>query len=473
MEKQNRNLSIQKRPEHVHASQISTGATPALSLAVKIALVAGGIIYLATFVYAAIGASILTPYSDMVDLIDSYFRAVDQGKPLEYLLAPHNFHRLPWFRGLIALDVSLFRGTGLPLALSGLLCLTGTALLLMNEARRAATALAVPIVMIAGMLVFLTANAAGVSVPANTPHLHATFLSVLSLLSAASASRDKSNNWFNWASALACAVAASFSLATALVLWPILIIVSWRAKMRWQVIGVIAMVGGVFCCAYLMGESVGAPLQQGLDPNGLYKAGEYFVAYLGLPWVRGSKLMGEILGAAVLVISLFVLLRYGFRETTRTQRLALAMILFSLGSGVMAAVGRRDIALEVDIPLRYAILMAPLHVGLLLLAIPTIVRTWESRPRLVIQGIAAAFAFLLAQQVIVAVVAVQAAEKARHVMTLYQRGVRTPEMLQWVYPDLDRAADVYAEMRRRGVFLQWTGQLNPPAPRHIGSDGAL
>lgn len=454
---------LNRRLESEGASGFSQPVTTSRPLMrpVNIAVAVAGIIYLAVFVYCSIGASILEPYSDMVDLIDDYFLAVDQGKWVEYLLDPHNLHRLPWFRGLIALDVSLFHGTGLPLVISGLLSLTGTAVLLMNEVRRAASAFVFPLLMITGMLVFLTANAAGVSVPANTPHLHATFFSVLSLVAAASASCGR-NNWLGWTAALACAAAASFSLATALVLWPILVIVAWRAKISWQATSIIALASAAFCVAYLTGESVGAPLQQGLDPNGLVKALEYFIAYLGLPWVRGSKHLGEILGVAVLATSLFALLRYGFRETTRTQRLALAMILFSLGSGVLAAVGRRDIALEVDIPVRYAILMAPLHVGLLLLATPAIARTWESRPRVALQALAAAIVLLMAQQVLVANVAIRAAERARHAMTLYQEGARTPEMLQWVYPDLDRAASVYAEMRRRGVFLQWSGRLKPP-----------
>ncbi len=82
----------------------------------------------------------------MVDLIGDYFSAVDQGKPIEYLFDPHNLHRLPFFRGLIALDINLFHGSGLPLVVSGLLSLTGTALLLMNEVKRASRALVLPLV---------------------------------------------------------------------------------------------------------------------------------------------------------------------------------------------------------------------------------------------------------------------------------------------------------------------------------------
>jgi hypothetical protein len=159
------------------------------------------------------------------------------------------------------------------------------------------------------------------------------------------------------------------------------------------------------------------------------------------------------------------LIRYGLRRTNRNQRLALSMILFSLGSAALAAIGRRDINLDVDVPARYAILLAPLHVGLLLLAAPAIAKAWSDRPRLVTSGLIAAFAMMMAQQVLVGAVVVRAAERARHTITLYQQGQRMPEMLQWIYPDLEKAAAVYDEMRRRKVFLQWVSQLKPAAAK--------
>ncbi|MEQ1608217.1 MAG: hypothetical protein ABL956_04495 [Hyphomonadaceae bacterium] len=418
-------------------------------------LVAGAA-YLAVFAYSSWGASILAPYSDMIDLIDDYFRAVDLGRPFEYLLDPHNLHRIPWLRGLIALDIGVFRGTGLPSVVVAAICLAGTACMLMLEVRRVAGALAFPLLTLTAMLVLLTANAAGVSVPANSPHLHTTFFAVLSLVAAASGG-EQSGSWPRWAAAITCATLASFSLATGLVLWPILVLMAWRSQTSWWATVSLAAAAGAFCLAYLAGQSVSAPLQQGLDPKGLLKAAEYFLAYLGLPWVRGSRLFGEILGAGILVASLFALIRFGFAKVDRTQRLALGMILFSLGGAALAAIGRRDIAQEVDVPVRYAILLAPLHVGLLLLAASAIVRAWKSKPRFVSAGLMAALALMMAQQVVVGVVVVRAAERARQTIALYHQGGRTPEMLQWVYPDLAIAETVYAEMRRRGVFLQWIG----------------
>ncbi|MDP3740129.1 MAG: hypothetical protein Q8R02_22280 [Hyphomonadaceae bacterium] len=456
MDELHRNLASKEGLRQARRSSLTLGKPQSLIRLLNTAFVAAGTIYLAIFVYSAVGASILEPYSDMIDLIDDYFRAVDMGRAVEHLLDPHNFHRIPWLRSLIAADVSLFRGTGLPLVVAAVMCLAGTALLLMIEVRRVAGGLAFPLLALAGMLVFLTANAAGVSVPANTPHVLATFFSLVALAAAASAS-GQSGGWRRWAAAIVCAAAASLSLATALVVWPILVLMAWHGKASWRATSFVAIAGGAFCLAYLAGQSVDASLQQGFEPEGLIKAAKYFLAYLGLPWVRGSRLLGELLGAGLLAASVFALIRFGPTEANRTQRLALGMILFSLGGAALAAVGRRDIAFEVDVPVRYAILLAPLHTGLLLLAAPAIVRAWESRPRFVAHGLIAALAIVMVQQVMVGTVVVRAAERARQTIALYHQGGRTPEMLQWIYPDLAYADNAYAEMLRRGVFLRWVG----------------
>jgi hypothetical protein len=416
------------------------------------AFLAASPIYLALFAYFAVGATIREPFSDMIDLVDAYFRAADLGLPVEYLLEPHNFHRIVWMRSLIALDVGVFRGAGLPLVAVSVICLAGAAVLLMVEMRRAGGQLGLALAVLTAMLVFSSANVGDVGVPASSAYVHTTFFALLAIGAAASASER--GGWRAWAAALAGAAAASFSLAVGLVLWPILVLMAWRGGASWRTVGVVAATGGAFCVWYLSGQSPG-DAASGLDPAGLLKAAEYFLAYLGLPWVRGSALLGKLLGAGLLGASLFALFRYGLAKTSRTQRLALAMILFSLGGAFLAAIGRRDITAVVDVPVRYAILVTPLHAGLVLLLTPAILRMWESRPRLVQSGLIAALALMMAQHIVIGPVVVRAAERTRQAIALYHEGGRTPEMLQYVHPDLAHAEARFEEMRRRGVFLRW------------------
>lgn len=422
---------------------------------------AAGVVYLALFAYFAVRASILAPFTDMIDLVNDYFRALDQGQLIEHLFPPRNYHRIVWFRGLVALDVSLFRGTGLPLVITAAMCQAGIALVLAYEVRRVARGLIVPLAILAAMLVYLTANAGDVSQAVNTAYMRATFFAVLALAIASSAA-ERRGDWRLWAAATVAAVAASFSLAVSLALWPIFALMAWRGKASWLTTSVIAAVGVAFCIAYISGQPVGgqpvgAALQHGLESRGLSNTAAYFLAYLGLPWTRGALLPGQLLGAGLLGASLFALARYGLREATRTQRLALGMILFSLGSAVLAAVGRSYMSAEINVPVRYAILMTPLHAGFLLLIAPATVQAWERWPRYVAYGLIAALALLMVQQVLVGPVVVQAAERVRQTITLFHEGGRTPEMLRSVHPDLGLAEAGYAEMRRRGVYLQWLG----------------
>ena len=227
--------------------------------------VAAGVIYLALFAYFAARASILAPYSDMIDLVNDYFRALDQDQFIEHLFLPHNHHRIVLFRGLIALDVDLFRGTGLPLVITAAMCQAGTALVLAYEVRRVARGLVVPLATLAAMLVFLTANAGDVSQAVNTAYMRTTFFAVLALAVAASAA-DRRGDWRRWAAAMAAAAAAD--LALALALWPIFAFMAWRGKASWLTTSLVAAVGAVFCIAYMSGQSIGAELQQGLDPSG-------------------------------------------------------------------------------------------------------------------------------------------------------------------------------------------------------------
>src|SRR5689334_3965544 len=90
-----------------------------------------GILYVALFAYVAVAARILQPYSDMIDLVSNYFQAVDRQQPVQYLLQPHNLHRIVWLRGLVALDVGVFQGTGLPSVLVATASLAGAAVLVL------------------------------------------------------------------------------------------------------------------------------------------------------------------------------------------------------------------------------------------------------------------------------------------------------------------------------------------------------
>ena len=390
----------------------------------------------------------------MFDLVSFYFQHVTSGDWLDYLLAPHNYHRLVWFRLLLALDVQVFKGTGLPFVVVAVFCLTGGALLLAREAQRTSTAgLGLPAAALALMLILSTANAAGVSVPANTPHIHTFLFAILAILLAEpGAQSDGASLATRRAAAIGCAIAAAFSLAVGLVLWPVLAFMAWRggkADRRW--LGAVLAVGATFTAVYVYGQISGG---QGpsLSAQSLAKSVEYFFAYLGLPWVRAWPPGGLAIGVALFLLALIPIARPPRTASRRSDQIATGLILFTLGTATLAAFGRTDITPEVDIPIRYAILTAPLHTGLLLFTLPWLDRQSSQRKRLLQAGVVMGCSVLLVQQVLIGHVAAQAGARTRETIAQFEQGRRTPAMMPTIHPTLARAEAVSREMRERGVY---------------------
>lgn len=419
---------------------LAVGVSPTLRSATLIAVV----LQLGLFAWYLSATLLLEPFADMLDLVDVYLRQREAGGMVDHVLAPHTWHRLIWTRLLVWLDIEGFSGTGWPLVLAGLACLTGATLLLARTASAAAgPSLRAAVVALVVMLLFSTANVADVSLPANTPYLHTLLFAVVAIV------LWRPGGWPIRAAPLAAAVAAAFSNAVGLVVWPALAVMALRegrGSRSWLI--VVALAGAVFTTGYLYRQTGDVGMGSSIN----LKSADYFVAYLGLPWVRASGVLGRVIGVALLAASLYAIVRRGGPDAPVHERTAVGFILVSLGTAAMAALGRRDIADAIDVPLRYAVFMNPLHVGLMVLALPTATRVWEARPRLVEAALAAAMVALLAQQMLIGQVAAAAAARTRSVIAAFHRAERPPEAAQVVHPNLAHAAQMYTTLRRAGLY---------------------
>jgi hypothetical protein len=397
---------------------------------------------------------ILRPYSDMIDLINFYFQFAENGDWLAYLLEPHNYHRLIWFRLLLAMDVAVFRGASIPFLVVALTCFSATVFLLAREVRRAAPeAVRLPATAFALMLLLSTANVVVVSVPANTPYVHTLLFAVMAiLLSEPGAESRRSVVTARRLAALACMAAAAFSNAVGLVLWPVLAFMALRAGRRERAwLALLLVSGAVFGVLYLSGQ----PSETGgsaLSTASLLKSADYFFAYLGTPWVRVFGVAGRLIGGALLLGGVIAILTRGGPDAPRSERVALGLILFSLGTAALAAMGRRDIAEVVVVPGRYAILLTPIYLGLFILALPWIGRQWQARARRMQQVVVIGFAALIGQQMAVGQVVTRRADAVRSTITQFHQGDRDPAVALIMHPDLNHAEAVCVEMRRRGVY---------------------
>lgn len=430
-------------------------------------ILAIGALQLALFLAIAPATQVLRPHSDMFDLIDAYFTAEKNGDWLHYLFQSHSYHRIPFFRALLALDITVFKGTGIPFLVSAYLCMAGIGLILARQALATPVqALRIPAAAAALVILVSASNVIHLSVPANTPYAHTLFFSILALhLAEPKDGADRSPVSWRRLCALVCVIAACFGTAIGFVLWPTLAIMAFRrgeADRRWLIL--LLAVGGAFSTAYVNGLT-GETTAGSLDMRSLVKAADYFLAFLGLPWTRATLDGGRVVGLVMLAFSLLAITSRGVPGADRGLRFAQALILFSLGTAAMGAFGRQDMAETIVIPGRYNLLLVPMKVGLVLTVLPWLERQRHHRPRIVEAGVVAVFALFLAQQVVVARVVVVAAANLRETITAFNQGVRTEPMKMLIYPDFARAEALTAKMRARGLFFETEGRRRLSGPR--------
>jgi hypothetical protein len=129
----------------------------------------------------------------------------------------------------------------------------------------------------------------------------------------------------------------------------------------------------------------------------------------------------------------------------------------------MAGLGRTGAPDALDVPVRYAVLLTPLHVGALLLL------PWLAGPGSVRTGralVPALLLLLLAHNAVMSLQAVRASDRTRATIAAFARGApATPEMHRIVHPDLDEARRIYADMRRHGLFRREAGLMTSGQPR--------
>ena len=182
---------------------------------------------------------------------------------------------------------------------------------------------------------------------------------------------------------------------------------------------------------------------------------------MGLPWTRAPALLivGRVLGALLFVTGVGLAFWRGFRRAPsgRLERIAIAMVMFSLASAVLATIGRADVPAigGVLVPVRYSVLLIPLHVGLLWCASPVLNRLWIDRvwSPVVSLCLAGACALLLLQQVAIGQAAGTNAQRLRATIERFLDGQADADMTTVIGEDLEKARRELEVMRQAGVYL--------------------
>jgi len=416
------------------------------------------------FVIAA--ASIRLPYWDMYTLLVRYLQYRADGQWWTYVWAPHVQHHQVWMRLLTAIDVEVFAGAAFTFIVFTTLAQLATAWLLWRVATaQAPRDLALTKGCLVVMLVLTAVAAVDCAIPITGVYPQTVVFAVLAFVlfdqegSRVDGGRPSS---LRRIAALAAAVAAGFGNAAALGLWPILAWLAWRARAGAVWLAATILVGTGFTAVYVSDLPLAAQ-PSGQSAGALVRIGEaldYLLTYMGLPVTRAAALAipGKALGGALLVASLAVVAWLGFLKASvdRTARVAVALILFSLATAVLAAIGRVDIPdlWGVKVPVRYSVFLAPLHVGLLLAAGPALGRVWKSqRSRVALQAGAVAMAsMLLVLHAGIGRAAIATSRSMTATIRLFMRGERTPEMPRVIYSDLDQAQHDLDTIRAAGLY---------------------
>lgn len=417
-------------------------------------------LHLALSAYVLWRAAQLTPASDEIDWVQRWRDFQAHGNWTAYLLTPVNLHRLPWTFGLIDLDIRLFRGTNVPLIASGALALGGMAWLLARETSKAVPP---PARLPAAVLVVMLALMAGSILDAATPicvnYTHGAAFAVLAIVLAEGERRGVSVRRL---AALAVAMIAGLGDAVALAVWPVFALTALRRR-DWAWLCAVLAAGGAFLGLYAGGQG-------GDTSSATHGAFEHPLTalrlslnFLMLPWTRLSIAYAWAGGLAVLVAGLAAVAWRGGPQASRSERVATGLILFSLGAAAMAGLGRTWGADPLNVPLRYAVLVTPLHAGFIILSLPYADALWRTNRKLAPAACVAVLVLAFAQNLVMSGKVIWASDVGRNLVTEFKAGRRDPRMLAFVYPDFARAEHFYSQLAHDGLF-QHELHLKPQAP---------
>jgi hypothetical protein len=223
-----------------------------------------------------------------------------------------------------------------------------------------------------------------------------------------------------------------------------------RGEWRWT--GAVALSGAALAGVYWLGESrlaPPAPAPGAFDPVATVN---FLANYLGLPWARGLPTVADWVAGSLILAGTAAALVAACRRPGRLPRIGGALIIFSLATAAMAAVARSGVISPELVPVRYAVFLVPLHVGLWLMALPYLRRLWQARPGPMERVAVAAAVLMVVHQAVMAVYAVRTADEIRAVIDAFHRGERTPAMLTTIYPDLGKAQSISTRLRREGLY---------------------
>jgi len=386
-----------------------------------------------------------------------YLQSGRNGDWLTYLLQPHNEHRLPISRLLIAADIELFHGSGTPFFIVGAF----TFLAILGVLVREISMSKLPTELCLAMIAVVTFCLAGthlavlISVPVLMVFLQTALFCILAIILLDA--HDETRHPARRAVALACALLAPFSVSAGFMVWPVLLWVAWRGGLRLPWLLAIALTGTAEAIGYLPGISQVPHQPMTVTLISFLHMADYSIRLLGLPWSRLAALVwfGRLVGLLCLTVGGWLLVKISLQATppSRLQRIGAALILLALLTAAAAGLVRSDVAPEGELPIRYSIFAVLAQIGILFAASNYLKLVYEKRiGRLLAPAMAALVVVLLLQQMVSGFVAVSVVQKFNFEWQRFSAGHWTPEMERYIYPSRERAEAALALFRNEDLY---------------------
>jgi len=405
------------------------------------------------------------PYGDAYDILSVEFAAQDRGDPGFYLWHHHGGHHIVWLRLLTALDVRLFNGQSYIFLAAALPALIATAAMLSREIWRgvADRRLAVPLAAVAPLALLTSLNAFDVSAPLNTPYVFTLLFAVPAFILAERGAGGFGALIGLLALAAGSAMGNSVGLATFAVVMVAVARRPDRGRLVWFWAAAPFVVAVFVGSAAMFTREAAATEHLALAERAL-RSGRYFFSFAGLPWSASSDkaltggwraaVAGPLLGLVLASLGLWLAARppKGTAPADRLDRLCCSLILFSIAAAGMAALGRANATAAFQVPVRYSLILAPLHIGLVVLVVTRNAERIRRASGALAPACAAILVLALTQQILGRHIIIGYCSHIREVVAAFNAGQRTAEMPQYVYPDLSRAEMLTAEMRKRGLY---------------------
>jgi hypothetical protein len=384
---------------------------------------------------------IALPFSDELGWIADYFHLRAGGSLGVYLWTAVNEHHLLMMRLLVMLDVGLFHVSGAPFVMVTVIAAVLAAALLAHTANPAHVEGPQRLLAwLAPMLVLTVPIAACCSVPLNGQTPLTLGLVVLGVFLFTRAQGDDARAERSRLWGVLAIVLSTLTHSVGFLALPGLYWAAWRqaGARRWRAILPIVFTPYAFIYVKtlaVVGVAAKAPMSMA---DHLHRSVMYLLAFLGLPLSRAPHLLplGMLVGAAALALGAAALLVEVLRRPPPDclRLTALTLVAFTLGAAVMSAWGRVDVETAIALPVRYTVYVAPLHFGLLALALPFAIR-WFERPggRLQVSAAAAGLAvLLLALQLAIAYPAYRESREISADLLRYWSGARDPDVYRYL-----------------------------------------